>query len=217
MSESKSKNTGFQWLVLATLVALISAVAGSSMWFAMHKGENHSPTAALMVLPEPRVIADFALIDHEGQSFGLDRLRGQWSLIFFGFTHCPDVCPNTLYDLKLISENLRLSNEDSSPGHQVIFVSVDPDRDTPELLSQYVNYFDPGFVGVSGPEEQLAALTMQLGIAYRIEEHEPGSDRYDVFHSASVLLTDPQGRLFGAFPAPHQAEKMAEDLADLID
>jgi len=217
MSDSKLKNTHFQWLLLAILVALVSAVAGVSMWFAMHKGENYSPTATLMVLPEPRVIADFALTDHNGQSFNLDKLRGQWSLIFFGFTHCPDVCPNTLYDLAVINENLKRADEEEPPGHQVIFVSVDPERDTPELLSQYVSYFDPDFIGASGREEQLAALTMQLGIAYRIEEHEQGGKNYDVFHSASILLTDPQGRLFGAFPAPHEAEKMAEDLAALID
>jgi protein SCO1/2 len=137
--------------------------------------------------------------------------------MFFGYTHCPDVCPSTLYDLKLVHEKLEQLTGDGAPGHQVLFVSVDPERDTPEQLGQYVNYFHPDFIGVTGPQEQLAPLTMQLGIAYRIEDHEADSPQYNVDHSVSVLLTDPQGRLHGVFPAPHDADKMAGELAAAIN
>jgi protein SCO1/2 len=215
VTELNSKIGNFRLIVLAMLVGLLSAAAGISLWKVM-QGPPQPSTATLMVLPEPRVIADFALIDDRGEPFSLDNLRGQWSLIFFGFTNCPDVCPSTLYNLKQVHETLGQLNDDASAGHQVLFVSVDPERDTPEQLYQYVDYFHPDFIGVTGPQEQLAALTLQLGIAYRIEEHETGSTQYDVYHSASVMLIDPQGRLHGVFPAPHDADKMAAELAAAI-
>ena len=215
MTKLNSKNSNFRLIVLAMFVGLLSAVAGISLWKVM-QGPPQPSNAALMVLPEPRVIADFALVDDAGAPFMLDNLRGHWSLMFFGYTHCPDVCPSTLYDLKLVHEKLEQLNGDGAPGHQVLFVSVDPERDTPEQLGQYVSYFHPDFIGVTGAQEQLAPLTMQLGIAYRIEDHEAGSTQYNVDHSVSVLLMDPQGRLHGVFPAPHDADKIAGELAAAI-
>jgi len=216
MTEMTSKNSNFRLIVLAVLVGLISAMAGISMWRVM-QGPPQPSNAALLTLPEPRVIADFALVDDQGEPFSLDNLRGRWSLIFFGFTHCPDVCPSTLYDLKQIHEKLGRMDSDAASGRQVLFVSVDPERDTPEKLQQYVDYFHPDFIGVTGAQEQLAPLTMQLGIAYRIEEHESGSTQYNVDHSVSILLTDPQGRLRGVFPAPHDTDKMAAELAAVFE
>lgn len=215
MSELNPKNTNFRLIVLAMLVGLVSAVAGISLWNVM-QGPPQPSNATMLTLPEPRVIADFALVDDDGEPFSLDNLRGQWSLIFFGFTHCPDVCPSTLNDLKLVHEKLVQMNGDAS-GHQILFVSVDPERDTPDKLQQYVNYFHPDFIGVTGPQEQLAALTMQLGIAYRVQQHEAGSTQYNVDHSVSVLLTGPQAQLRGVFPAPHDAERMASELAAAIE
>ena len=105
MTELNSKSSNIRLIVLAMFVGLLSAVAGISLWKVM-QGPPQPSNAALMVLPEPRVIADFALVDDEGAPFSLDNLRGHWSLIFFGYTHCPDVCPSTLYDLKLVHEKL---------------------------------------------------------------------------------------------------------------
>lgn len=204
--------------MLAVLVGAISAVAGITVWRITTIQQQHQPSdASLMVLPEPKVIADFALVDGQGQPFSLEDLRGQWSLMFFGFTHCPDVCPSALYDLNLITEGLDAAEKGKSADVQVVFVSVDPERDTPEQLAQYVSYFNPEFIGVTGSDAQLAPMTMQMGIAYRIEEHEAGAERYDVYHSASVLLMDPRGRLHGVFPAPHNPEKMTSELAELIN
>jgi protein SCO1/2 len=206
------KYKGFSLPIAVITVALISAAAGAVLWNVLSARQPQA-FEALMVLPEPRVIADFSLTDHDGEPFTLDSLRGRWSLIFFGFTHCPDVCPSTLYDLQQVHGTL---TRDTSADHQVLFVSVDPERDTPEVLKQYVNYFDPDFIGVSGENEQLAPLTLQLGIAYRIEEHEPGDPAYRVDHSASILLTDPQGRLHGVFPAPHDAGMLSADMTSLL-
>ena len=211
-----SQNTNFRLIIMATFVALLSATAGFSLWQIMRYQQQPS-TAALVVLPEPRVIADFALVDQDGNAFTLDDLRGKWSLLFFGFTHCPDVCPSTLYDLQLVHKGVRQDSGNGPPSHQVLFVSVDPERDTPEKLGEYVSYFDPDFIGVTGSQQQLAPLTRQLGIAYRIEEHEAGSAQYGVDHSASILVTDPEGRLHGVFPAPHDAGTIVEDLSTVLD
>ena len=205
-----SNQTDFRFVLLAVLVALASAAAGFSLWKMRHDGPP-TMTAALRILPEPRVLADFSLLDQDGETFSIERLQGLWSLLFFGFTHCPDVCPGTLYDLHQVNESVARSGGREA-AHQVIFVSVDPERDSPERLKEYAAYFDPEFLAISGSPEQIAALAKQIGVAYRIEPHEPGSESYGVDHSVSVMLVDPHGRLHGVFPAPHDADKMAGDL-----
>ncbi len=216
MTENNPKSSNFRLIALAIFVGVLSAAGGISFWKVM-QGPQPSISSTLMVLPEPRVIADFALVDDEGQSFSLENLRGHWTLMFFGFTNCPDVCPSALYDLNLVNEKLDQLRGEETPTTQVVFVSVDPERDTPEKLSEYLGYFNPEFIGVTGSEAQLAPLAMQLGIAYEIEEHEPGAERYNVYHSVSFLLTDPDGHLYGVFPAPHDAEKITSDLVAAID
>jgi protein SCO1/2 len=204
-----------RFLLLAVAVALVSAAAGFSWWM-LNQARPAPSYASLLVLPEPRVLGEFRLVDQRGEDFSLEDLRGRWSLLFFGFTHCPDICPSTLYDLQQVSQSLEADGPAANPW-QVVFVSVDPERDTPERLNDYVTWFDPDFVGVTGDPEQLAPLAMRIGVAFRIEEHEPGAANYAVDHSASVFLTDPQGRLHGVFPAPHDAAAMSRDLAAFVN
>jgi protein SCO1/2 len=185
-------------------VALISAAAGALLWRSMQPG---AAPEALLVLPQPRVIADFDLIDHRGQAFSLNDLRGSWSLLFFGFTYCPDVCPDTLFKLEKAYEAVK-QGWAGAPPLRIYFVSVDPERDT-----EYVEYIDPDFIGLTGDHRQLLPLTLQLGIVYYIEDHEPGTEHYGVDHSTGILLIDPQGRLHGAFPAPHDPGKIAADIS----
>lgn len=173
-------------------------------------------TSTLLVLPEPREIGYFELIDHAGQPFTLDHLQDKWSLVFFGFSHCPDICPNTLYEMRGIKEAFSIKHPGQAKRLQIVFISVDPERDRPSDLEQYVRYFDPDFIGVTGTDEQIAPLARQLGIAYKIENHLPGEKRYDIEHTASVLLSDPQGRIHGVFPAPHESARMTSDLVKVI-
>lgn len=194
----------------------MSAAAGLSLGLLLSAGQQPAMTA-LTLLPERRPIGDFQLLDHNGRPFTREHLQGRWSLLFFGFTNCPDVCPSALYDLNLVSEQMPEPRDHAEPRHQVVFVSVDPERDTPEVLASYVAHFNPEFTGVSGSQEQLAALGAQLGIAFQVEEHEPGDRHYGVVHSSSVVLADPAGRLRGAFTAPLDATAMARELAELID
>ena len=193
------------------IVAALSAAAGAFVWHSMDV-QKPGEQPALLVLPEPRQIPDFELTDQFGRPFGPDRLRGRWSLMFFGFTHCPDICPSSLYDLQRLSAEL---GGDGELEHQVVFVSVDPERDNPDRLKDYTAYFSPDFVAVTGPHEQLLPLTRKLGIAYRIEDHAEGATTYTVDHSASVLLMDPEGRLHGVFPAPLDVGRMTEQMRRL--
>jgi protein SCO1/2 len=127
-----SNRSDFRFILLAGLVALLSAAAGVSLW-RLQQAEPLAAFDSLLVLPEPRALADFSLVDQDGAPFSLDRLRGRWSLLFFGFTRCPDICPSTLYDLQQVSRSLDDATE-SARTWQVVFVSVDPERDSPARL-----------------------------------------------------------------------------------
>jgi protein SCO1/2 len=202
---------------MAVLIAAVSAIGGVSFW-KLNQAGDQSPVSSLLVLPDARVIADFALTDQHSQPFSLADLRGKWSLLFFGFTNCPDVCPGALFELQRVNQSMQQAlGAKAADQLQILFISVDPERDTAAKMEQYLAYFDPVFIGITGDQVQLLPLTRQLGIAYRIEEHEPGAPRYDVAHSASILLMDPQGRLYGAFPQPHDAEKIVADLLAIIE
>ena len=161
------------------------------------------------LLPSAKAIADFQLTDQHGKPFTRNNLVGKWSFAFFGYTHCPDVCPTSLSMLAQVMKKLEKdSTLDTLP--QVIFVSVDPERDTPELLAQYLPYFNPDFIGVTGDPQQLLLLTRQLGIMYG---KAPGDDADDylVDHSASIILFDPDGNFLALFGMPHDPDLIAQE------
>lgn len=161
------------------------------------------------LLPSAKAIADFQLTDQHGKPFTRNNLMGKWSFAFFGYTHCPDVCPTSLSMLAQVMKKLEQNdNLDTKP--QVVFVSVDPERDTPELLAQYLPYFNPDFIGVTGDPQQLLLLTRQLGIMYG---KAPGDDADDylVDHSASIILFDPNGNFLALFGMPHDPDLIAQD------
>jgi protein SCO1/2 len=125
--------------------------------------------------------------------------------MFFGFTHCPDVCPTTLGVLRDVAAMLAADGE---PAPRIVFVSVDPERDTPARLKSYVEFFDKRFIGLTGAPDKVAAFTGQLGIVY-MKAPLPGTGGYTVDHTAAVLLVDPRVRLVGIFSAPHNAADIA--------
>lgn len=168
-------------------------------------------TAQATLLPSPKPIADFQLADHAGQPFTLDNLKNRWTFAFFGYTHCPDVCPTSLSMLGQVQRLLEKSL-DANHRPQVIFVSVDPERDTPELLSKFVPYFHPDFVGVTGDAGEILRLTRQLGIIYARSDGEANTaDSYLVDHSAAIILFDPAGKFHALFNVPHDPKLIATD------
>lgn len=197
-------------LLLFISLALLALAAGVTAWQIISASRTPD-TASVIVLPEPRELAQFDLLDQNGQPFTLDGFKGHWSLVFFGFTSCPDVCPNTLYQLQQARQQ-SLNQPANAAFPQVYMVTVDPERDTPQKLASYLAYFDPAFTGLTGAAEQLQVLASRLGIAFFVEPHSPGTLEYNVDHSAALLLLDPQGRLYAVLPAPHEAATLANDI-----
>ncbi|MCI2282680.1 SCO family protein [Colwellia sp. MSW7] len=146
---------------------------------------------------EPREIKPFKLTDHNGQLFSKKQLNGKWSLVFFGYTSCPDVCPTTLQNLGFIYDELKAISANS----QVLLVSVDPKRDTQEKLSQYIAYFNAEFIALRGGHEVLFPFARNMGLMYAISGE--GED-YLVDHSASIVLVNPDGNIAAIFK-PEQA------------
>ncbi len=160
-----------------------------------------------MLRPAPKPLAEFSLVDQQGVPFQRKELVGRWNFLFFGYTHCPDVCPATLSILAQVQK--RLAGEDGSAGIQTIFVSIDPQRDSPETLAEYMAFFDQGFIGLTGSTEEIDNLTRQLGAGYmRGEETSPGN--YVVNHTSAIFLIDPQARLVAAFSQPHNPATIVE-------
>jgi protein SCO1 len=199
-------------------LAAASLVLGVLLWSwqqsRLAESRLPSPQAAT-VLPQPRALPAFALIDHRGQPFGPAQLQGHWSLLFFGFTRCPDICPNTLGLLQAVSAALRQEDHPAADGLQVVFVSVDPRHDTPAALKSYVEYFDPAFLGVTGPEPELQKLTGGLYMPYTYVPVGQAGD-YTVEHSGALVLLNPQAQAVAYFSPPLRAASIVDDLRRLL-
>ncbi len=161
------------------------------------------------LLPSAKPIAGFNLINDKGETFTLDNLKGHWTFAFFGYTHCPDVCPTSLGMLGKVMHKLKDSGHLDGMA-QGVFFSVDPQRDTPEMLARYVSYFYPDFIGVTGNPDEIQSLTRQLGILYMRTEGGSNDD-YLIDHSAGIILFDPDARFHALFNVPHDPDKIASD------
>ncbi|MEM9302691.1 MAG: SCO family protein [Pseudomonadota bacterium] len=198
--------------IIAVAVAVGILAMGAGLWFS-GQGQAPQELRATALYPEPRSIEPFELIGMDGGAFGLEALQGEWDLVFFGFTHCPDICPNTLGVLR--DANGLLAERGIAPP-RVTLISVDPERDDPEVMGQYVTFFDESFRAATGEPEALARFALDLGAAFFVEEHEPGDLDYTVDHSAGVMIVDPAGRLRGQLRPPPDPEAFADDLARLM-
>jgi len=172
--------------------------------------------AEIRLLPKPKNIADIDLINHLNQTMSINDFKGKWSLLFFGFTHCPDVCPSTMQSLKTIKQNVakKLSSTTGWGNYQVVFVSVDPERDTPEQLANYVPYFDGNFIGLTSTPETIKQLAQQFGVPYAPQPADQQGN-YEVDHYAGILLLNPETQLAGLISAPLNINAITEDLVKL--
>ena len=198
-------NKKYFFRITGALVCIISLAMGVGFYFAGYYRSTAKPQVEGLLWPNPKQIRAFTTTDQNGKIFGLDRLRGKWTFLFFGYTHCPDVCPLTL---AVLNEFLNQVN-DRYRDLQVIFVTVDPQRDDSQRLKKYVNYFNPGFVGLGGSIEQIESLTSQLGVAFEYGK-KSADGNYPVDHSASIFLSDPAGRIVAVFTSPHQVDSIRE-------
>lgn len=194
--------------LVTVLVGVVAVVIGVQAYLKLPRDEQRRPDIPGLLWPKAKTIAPFSLVDQHGQAFDLARLRDHWTFLFFGYSHCPDICPVTLAVMNNVDQILGDSPTDKR-NVQFAFVSVDPERDTAEHLRAYVGYFNKDFLGVTGSEDKLAGLTRQLGIIYIRNDPRPDGS-YLVDHTASILLTGPDGRLVALFGAPHDARVIAE-------
>lgn len=188
-------------LTIAIIIGFIMLVVYGFSWrmsqpVIMSKEELQINGA--IVLEKPRIFSDFELQDHRGQVFDKARFEGIWTIVFFGFTHCPDICPTTLAMLNDTYSKLKDSEKERL---QIVMISLDPERDTAEKLADYVPYFNPEFMGVTGNKHLIRRLTAELNVAYN--QVPLKDDDYTVDHSTQLILVNPKGDYHGFFKAPH--------------
>lgn len=156
-----------------------------------------------------RLLQPFKLTDHNNNVFDEKQFQNKWSFVFFGYTSCPDVCPATLYVLSSVHSLLVDETGKNPDDMQVVFVSVDPARDTPEKLADYVTYFNEDFIGTTADKAEIDKLARQFGAGYILDpEIAPGI--YNVSHTSAIFLVDPYGRLVATFSQPHQPSTITE-------
>ena len=196
-----------------TFIVIAAFAAATGLWVGQKFLSAPSmPSLKNAVLyPTPRPIPDFMLTQANGKPLTLADWRGRWNVVYIGYATCPDVCPTTLATFKTAWRDLQ--NQKQADDVRFDFVSVDPQRDTPELLTRYVSFFSPDFIAATGSDEQLTPFTRNLGLIYSRSTDANGNIEVD--HSGSPVIVDPQGRLLGMFRPPFTAADVAADLVAL--
>ena len=190
-------------LVLLSIL-ILAGIAGLYWWPA---GEREEFQAATVFGDQARPLPAFSLTRHDGEALKPEDFRDHWNLLFFGYSNCPDICSPSMQQLTTALQAL------GDERARIVFVSVDPERDSPEALSRYVGYFHPGTLGATGEPEAIADLAKQLGAFHAKRKLATG---YLVDHSGSAWLVDPEARLAAVFTPPLAPKAIAADLRTLI-
>jgi len=203
--------------ILRTIVALVAFIALVMLLF-LNKflsprimSPQELAINGAVIFEKPRIIPPFHLVDHRGEAFTLERLHGKWTVIFFGFTTCPDICPATL---AILSQWYKKLDDDIRAQTQVVMLSVDPSRDSPEKLAAYINHFDQHFVGVTGEFLPIKTLSDQLNVAFN--KVMLGESDYTVDHSSHLVLINPYGHYHGIFKAPFQLGQLKTTYQSIV-
>ncbi|TDV52890.1 protein SCO1/2 [Pseudomonas graminis] len=198
------------------LAAIVALVLGLTVYRVLSGPDQGDQTAlidaGIILLPQSRNVPDLSLTDQDGQSVSLSQLKGKWTMLFFGYTFCPDICPTTLAQLRQIKSELP---SEAVGKLRIVLVSVDPDRDTPEQLKQYLGYFDKQFLGLRAPVDTLQKLANAVSIPYiPADTRKPG---YTVDHSGNLALLGPDGTQRGFIRAPLNGQKLVAQLPGLVE
>ncbi len=193
-------------VIAVTLAGLLVLAAGALLGLAV----RDNPKGAAGTLLASAIGGPFHLVDQNGKPFGDADLKGKWHLVFFGYTHCPDTCPTALNEMALALD--RLGKERGAVG--IVFITVDPERDTQEVLKSYVQSFDAPIVALTGTAEEVAQVAKVYRVYYA--KHPRGDAGYDMDHSAVVYVMDPAGRFTATFTPDSSAQAIAERLQKLL-
>jgi protein SCO1/2 len=174
--------------------------------------------SVLRIVPQPIPVPDAALTRMDGAAFGRKDLTGKWTFLYFGYTLCPDVCPTELSALAGVADILR--QKGVREPWQMVFVSVDPERDTPDQLAKFVTYFDPDIIAATGAQTELRIMAQPIGVGWEKAAlptaNDAPSSSYLINHTTSILLINPEGKMVGVFPTPHDPEAMAKAFLAVI-
>lgn len=192
------------------VIAIAGAVLLIGLAFITYQQVSAPPVYHGSVYAEPKPATDFTLQSDQGP-VRLSDLRGQLVLLYFGYTYCPDVCPTTLGNLKKAFQQAGKAAD----NFQVVFISVDPRRDTPARLGEYARFFNPEFIGVTGSEEDISTITADFGIHYHLNDSESDTS-YTVDHTSVVIVIDPQGNQLLVWPHDITPKDMAIDMKNLV-
>lgn len=204
--------------VVFVLLLVVALAAGVGLWAGQRyfggdaRGGAPESLRNTLVYPQPRELPAFELTAPDGTPLTAQSLQGRWTLVFVGFTHCPDVCPTTLAQLAQADQRWDALPQAQQP--RVLFVSVDPERDTAERAGEYARFFDPDFVAATGDHAALEPFARNLGMVYMRTPLENGG--YTVDHSASIAVLDPQGRLAAVVRPPIDTDDLVADIQTLV-
>ena len=197
------------------LVAIVALVLGLTVNKVLSSKSQGDPAALLdagiVLLPQNRSLPALSLIDQDGKEVAVDQLKGEWSLLFFGYTFCPDICPATLAQLRQLQGMLPAEAKDKL---RVVLVTVDPHRDTPEQLKKYLGFFDAGFQGLTGAQADIQKLASAVSISFI--PADTSKENYTVDHSVNLVIIGPDGSQRGFIRAPLNNDKLAAQLPQLL-
>jgi len=197
------------------LVALVALVIGLTVYRVLNSERQVDPTqmldAGIVILPQGRDVPKLTLTNQDGEPVQVDQLDGKWTLLFFGYTFCPDICPATLAELRQLRSQLP---DEVREQLRPVLVSVDPARDTPEQLKQYLEFFGEGFVGLTGALDDIQTLANGVGIPFI--PGDTSRENYTVDHSGNLVIIGPDGRQHGFIRAPLKVQKLSQQLPALL-
>jgi protein SCO1/2 len=190
---------GFIFAVAGLLIAVLLLGAGSFLWLT---GATGGPTVG----------GPFTLVSDTGKTVTDRDFRGKYMLVYFGYTYCPDVCPTTLNSVAQAMDKLGVKAKDVQP----IFITVDPERDTPAVIKQYVSAFTPALIGLTGTPEQIAAVAKEYRVYYAKHVTGPGPNDYSMDHSSIIYLMGPDGKFVAPIVADESGAAMAQEIGKLV-
>lgn len=207
-------NKGITWTVLSCVafMAIILSLFISRMNTTRELTEQEYKDLGAYFINPPRQLSGFQMINDQNKNFDIVDFKGQWNLLFFGFTFCPDICPLTMKQLSVVKEGLK----DKENEIKYYLVSVDPDRDSPSNLRTYLDNFDKEFIGLTGEIDQIYKFSTQVNAPF-FPVVNSKDENYTVDHSGSLVLINPEGEYAGFFRAPHNQNKVLKALDSLLN